>query len=168
MHAGRAAATAALVFLVSAAPVRPSARRDYGAEWRRLGDQPHILYVGGLQQGVFHMVPAWLAVAGDTVGADSVEQQQLRRLRLTPLQRRLIGEIARRRAASLTVDGFGTLAVSRVVSGLYADPANTFIPWIDMVQIAVMRLRGDSTDAVNERLRVLRAAAAADTTRADR
>ena len=169
MPAGRAAAVAALAFLLAAAPARPSARRDYGAGWRRLTLQHHILYIGGVQQGIGHMMPVWLAAAGDTADADSVERQTVRRLRLTPLQRRLVHEIAQRRAASLAIDGLGTQAVSRVVSDLYADPANTFIPWLDMVQVAVMRLRGDSTDAVNERLRVLRAAAiAADTTHADR
>ena len=169
MPAGRAAAAAALAFLVAAAPARPVVRRDYGAEWRRLTLQNHILYVGGVQQGIQHMMPVWLAAAGDSTGADSVERATVRRLRLTPYQRRLIHEIADRRAASLSIDGFGTRAVSRVVSDLYADPANTFIPWLDMVQVAVMRLRGDSADAVKERLRVLRAtAAASDTTGADR
>lgn len=169
MPAGRAAAVAALAFLVAAAPAHQAVRRDYGAEWGRLKLQHHVLYIGGLQQGVDHMLPAWLAAAGDTAGADSVERLTLRRLRLTPYQRRLVRELAHRRAASLAIDGFGTRAVSRVVSDLYADPANTFIPWLDMVQVAVMRLRGDSAAAVNERLRVLRAAAAAsDTTHADR
>lgn len=169
MPAGRAAAAAALAFLVAAAPARPVERRDYGAEWRRLTLQNHILYVGGVQQGVLHMVPVWLAAAGDTTGSDSVERATLRRLRLAPYQRRLIRDLADHRAASLAINGFGTRAVSRVVSDLYADPANTFIPWLDMVQVAVMRLRGDSADAVNERLRVLRATAAtSDSTQTDR
>lgn len=169
MPAGRAAAVAALAFLLAAAPARPVVRRDYGAEWRRLTLQHHMLYIGGVQQGIGHMMPVWLASAGDTTGADSLERQTVRRLRLTPYQRRLIREIAQRRAGSLAIDAFGTQAVSRVVSDLYADPANTFIPWLDMVQVAVMRLRGDSTDAVKERLRTLRVGAVAvDTTRADR
>lgn len=160
MSAGRAAALAAFVIFATTAPARLEPRRDYGAEWRRLGLQNHILYVGGLEQGSAWMEQALLAMAGDSTPLDSAQLATARRLRLTPFQRRLVRTLAEDRAAPMAIERFGTQAVSRVVSDLYGDPANTFIPWIDIVTVSVMRLRGDSTPVVDERLRELRAAAA--------
>lgn len=160
MSRGRAAVSAALVLVATAAPAAPGTRRDYGAEWRRLDLQNHILYVGGLEQGSAWMSRSLLAMAGDSAPRDSVERAAVRRLGLTPYQRRIVRDIADHRAAPLAIERFGTRAVSRVMSDLYADPANTFIPWLDIVTVSVMRLRGDSTRLVDERLRELRADAA--------
>ena len=160
MSRGRAAALVAVVLAATAAPARPAARRDYGAEWRLLSLQNHILYVGGLEQGSAWMSRAWLAMAGDSVPTDSAQRAALRRLGLTPYQRRIARDLAVQRAAPLAIERFGTRAVSRVVSDLYGDPANTFIPWLDIVTVSVMRLRGDSSRVVDERLRELRVDAA--------
>lgn len=46
--------------------------------------------------------------------------------------------------------------ISEIMTDLYADSANAYIPWKYMAVVAKMRLVGESGSAVAERLRLLR------------
>ncbi len=70
--------------------------------------------------------------------------------------KRLIGELAEDQYRAVEIERFGTEAVCRVVSDLYSDPSNTFIPWSDMVRVALMRLAGVPEYEVAAELSILR------------
>ncbi|NKC13323.1 MAG: hypothetical protein GKR94_14350 [Gammaproteobacteria bacterium] len=50
--------------------------------------------------------------------------------------------------------------ISQVMSDLYRDPANTYVPWKYMMVVAKMKLHGATTGQVVERLELLRSYAA--------
>jgi hypothetical protein len=47
-------------------------------------------------------------------------------------------------------------SVSRIMTDLYNDPANTFIPWKYMMITAKLKLQGAPATRINERLELLR------------
>ena len=131
-------------------------RRNWGEEWKSFNLESHTLYVGGLQEGSYSISLLAMVLTGQLRPRGASASRKVDSLALTPLQRRLIGEIAEDQYRAVEIERFGTEAVCRVVSDLYSDPGNTFIPWSDMVRVALMRLAGVPEDEVAAELSVLR------------
>jgi hypothetical protein len=131
-------------------------RRNWGEEWKSHNLQSHMLYVGGLQEGSYRMSVLGGVLTGQLPPQGASANRKVDSLALTPLQKRLIDEIAEDQYRAVDIERFGTEAVSRVVSDLYRDPSNTFIPWSDMVGVALMRLAGVPENEVASELSILR------------
>ncbi len=131
-------------------------RRNWGEEWKSFNLQSHTLFVGGLQEGSYSMSALGLILTGQLPPKGASASRKVDSLALTPLQKRLIGELAEDQYRAVEIERFGTEAVCRVVSDLYSDPSNTFIPWSDMVRVALMRLAGVPEYEVAAELSILR------------
>jgi len=112
--------------------------------------------VGGLQEGSYSISELGGVLTGQLPPQGAAASPKVDSLALTPLQKRLIGELAEDQYRAVEIERFGTEAVCRVVSDLYSDPSNTFIPWSDMVRVALMRLAGVPEYEVAAELSILR------------
>ena len=142
--------------LLCFAAARDQQRREYGAEWRSLSTAGHTHYIGGLQEGQYQLAFLELLLRGEVRPEDATERNLWDSLGLTRTQRMLLGRFLEHRLNRISPERYGTEAVARVVSDLYEDSANNFIPWDSMVGVALMRLGGASGADLELELETLR------------
>jgi hypothetical protein len=131
-----------------------------GTIWKTLRDSERHLYLGGLQEGTHELFYVKCLLDGSIPITDPQEKALIEELKLTREQRNLFIKIINKRLNEIDLESFGTDAVADVMTKIYDDPTNNFIPFNHIAKIAVMKLQGKSEDEVRNELETLRTAAA--------
>lgn len=145
-------------FCLAATALQGQQPFDYGTSWRALNVNERFFYVSGYQEGSLELGLMEAKISG-RIRVFGDDQRDLAAIRLSPPQRRHLGALLRRSFENVSVERFGARVVAQTMTDLYADPANSLIPFSSILEVALMRLRGSSDADVSAELQVKRGAA---------
>jgi len=126
-----------------------------GTIWKTLADFERYYYLGGLQEGTHELFAVKCLLLG-TIRIRNEEKILLQELKLTEGQRNLLIHLIDKRLNEINIELFGKEAIANVMTKIYDDPANNFIPFHDIAKISVMKLQGKSEEEVRNELEILR------------
>lgn len=122
-------------------------RQQYGRQWQQLNLSEKTIYLCGLQDGAYYLIRFKMSM------------DNFKELSLNQAQKDKINILMEKHLKEIDISSLGTDVVADVILDLYRDPANTFIPWQDMAEVAVMRLQGKPGDDIMRTLEINRKAA---------
>ena len=110
-------------------------------------------YLKGFQEGTSHL--GLLSRKFDPSSTSTPLPDAIRALDLSPTQRQGIAAVIRDARATVSPERFGDVA-GRVMTDLYKDAANAFIPFSFMLEIALLRIEGKSEAEIGRELEIRR------------
>lgn len=135
-----------IVSLLTCNSTFPQERRQYGREWRQLNLSERTIYLSGLQEGAYQL------------NNFKMSMDNFKELNLNQTQKDKITILIKKHLKEIDISSLGTGVVAGVMEDLYKDPANTFIPWNEMAELAIMRLQGKPGGLIMKTIEALREA----------